>query len=256
MSYLKMCRTSVFGGSEKRKMASYRSRRDAKSKRADANVVETDLMLHPELLSRDFIKLLLHERKIRTDDDDDEEDPDQLTDLYIRHVIPLPQRELPNTRWGKRMENTKVRQRSSSGPRSSADGNRKRPLIEFDGSSTRTGGVKLKKDHDHPTPPLTDRLKPPPSAIDLTNPIRKLSGSSTNCSPSPSLASSTQAPAPPSGASPKSPTGNGNLSISSGTSGSVSSKLKREAPGPTEAPGSPELKSPEMKKKIQHVTWP
>lgn len=29
---------------------------------------------------------------------------DNLTDLYVQHAIPLPQRELPKNRWGKMME--------------------------------------------------------------------------------------------------------------------------------------------------------
>lgn len=32
-------------------------------------------------------------------------DKDGLTDLYIQHAIPLPQRDLPKSRWGKMMEN-------------------------------------------------------------------------------------------------------------------------------------------------------
>ncbi|XP_066542726.1 ashwin isoform X3 [Hoplias malabaricus] len=212
---------------------------------SDGEASEPDLLLHPELLSEHFIKLILQE-KINTEDD---EDRDRLTELYIQHVIPLPQRELPNSRWGKRMEKTKARQVSNSAQSSSADSGRKRPLIVFDGSST--GSVKLKRADEAPA--VTDRLKPPPSSINLSNPIRKLSGSSTNCSPSSSTVSSTQAPASVSG-STRSPTGNGHHS-SSGQSSNTCMKLKRAAP--TEMPKSPqELKSPEVKKKIQHVTWP
>lgn len=29
---------------------------------------------------------------------------DNLTDLYVQHAIPLPQRDLPKNRWGKMME--------------------------------------------------------------------------------------------------------------------------------------------------------
>lgn len=29
---------------------------------------------------------------------------DSLTDLYVQHAIPLPQRDLPKNRWGKVME--------------------------------------------------------------------------------------------------------------------------------------------------------
>ncbi|XP_072542181.1 ashwin [Salminus brasiliensis] len=232
-------------------MAAYSGGRDGgQTRKSDGNVAETDLLLHPELLSGDFIKLVLHERKICTED---KEDRDQLTDLYIQHVIPLPQRELPNSRWGKRMEKTKARQSSVSVHSSGTEGGRKRPLIVFDGNSTSTGSVKLKKADDSTSSAVTDRLKPPPSSINLTNPIRKLSGSSTNCSQSSSTVSSTQAPVSASGTT-KSPTGNGNLS-SSGDSSNMSTKLKRGPPSDG-VPGSPELKSPEVKKKIQHVTWP
>lgn len=39
-------------------------------------------------------------------------DKDGLTDLYIQHAIPLPQRDLPKSRWGKMME--KKRQKNVS----------------------------------------------------------------------------------------------------------------------------------------------
>lgn len=32
------------------------------------------------------------------------ESRDRLTELYLRHVIPLPQRTLPDNRWGQRMK--------------------------------------------------------------------------------------------------------------------------------------------------------
>ncbi|XP_017560158.1 ashwin isoform X1 [Pygocentrus nattereri] len=237
-------------------MAAYGGGGDGKMKKSDGNVSETDLLLHPELLSSEFIKLVLHERKINTEDN---QDHDRLTELYIQHVIPLPQRELPSNRWGKRMEKTKARQGSNRAQSSSTDSGRKRPLIVFDGSSASTGSVKLKKADDLLASLVTDRLKPPPSSINLSNPIRKLSGSSTNCSPSSSAPSSTQAPASTS-VSTRSLTGNGSLSSSSlsssGHSSSTSTKLKRGAPSDG-VPGNPqELKSPEVKKKIQHVTWP
>ncbi|XP_036453109.1 ashwin isoform X2 [Colossoma macropomum] len=236
-------------------MAAYGGGGDGMMRKSDGNVSETDLLLHPELLSAEFIKLVLHERKINTEDN---QDRDRLTALYIQHVIPLPQRELPSNRWGKRMEKTKARQGSNSAQSSSTDNGRKRPLIVFDGNSTSTSSVKLKKADDLPASAVTDRLKPPPSSINLSNPIRKLSGSSTNCSPSSSATSSTRAPASTS-LSTRSPTGNGSLSSSSlsssGHSSSTNTKLKRGAPSDG-VPGSPELKSPEVKKKIQHVTWP
>ncbi|KAF4087229.1 hypothetical protein AMELA_G00093190 [Ameiurus melas] len=223
-------------------MASCSNRRDGKMRNDDGDVSEADLLLHPELLSRDFLKLVLHEKKIKTEDS---EDPDHLTELYIQHVIPLPQRELPNNRWGKRVEKTNPRKSSTAAHSSSGDSGRKRPLIVFDGSSTKTGSIKLKRVDDLPP---TDRLKSPPSSIDISNPIRKLSGSSTNSSSSRASAGSAM-----------SPTGNGSLNSSSAPSSlqseCMSTKLKRGATS-SGVPESPELKSPEVKKKIQHVTWP
>ncbi|KAK2850175.1 hypothetical protein Q7C36_008958 [Tachysurus vachellii] len=223
-------------------MANCSNRGDERMRDSAGNVSGTDLLLHPELLSRDFLKLVLHEKKIKTDDS---EDPDHLTEIYIQHVIPLPQRELPNNRWGKRMEKTHPRLRLTSAHSSSNDSGRKRPLIVFDGSSTNTGSIKLKKADDVL---VTDPLKSPPSNINLSNPIRKLSGSSTNSSSSRASTGSA-----------RSPTGNGSLNSSSAPnpvqSNCLSTKLKRAASS-SGVPESPELKSPEMKKKIQHVTWP
>ncbi|KAG7331269.1 hypothetical protein KOW79_005238 [Hemibagrus wyckioides] len=222
-------------------MASCSKRGDVRMRNSDGDVSGTDLLLHPELLSRDFLKLVLHEKKIKTDES---EDPDHLTELYIQHVIPLPQRELPNNRWGKRVEKTNPRQSSTTAHSSSTDSGRKRPLIVFDGSSTNTGSIKLKRAEDVP---VTDRLKSPPSSISLNNPIRKLPGSSPNSSSSRASAGSA-----------RSPTGNGSLISSSASpvqSNCMSTKLKRGASS-SGVPKSPELKSPEVKKKIQHVTWP
>lgn len=49
----------------------------------------------------------LNQKRVSTRDC---ESRDQLTELYLRHVIPLPQRSLPNTRWGKKMEKSRGRQ--------------------------------------------------------------------------------------------------------------------------------------------------
>lgn len=35
---------------------------------------------------------------------------DNLTDLYVQHAIPLPQRDLPKNRWGKMMEKKREQQ--------------------------------------------------------------------------------------------------------------------------------------------------
>ncbi|XP_076016604.1 ashwin [Genypterus blacodes] len=175
--------------------------------------VDVDVLLHPELLSREFLRLLLSERKIGSAAC---ESRDGLTELYLRHVVPLPQRTLPNNRWGRKVERSGGRQSSHS---SSNDQMRKRPLIVFDGSSSHSGSLKLKKAEG--TTGTIDRLKPPPAAS-LSNPIRKLSGSSSSSSPS----------------------------LQTSASDGDAANLKRQANN------SGVLKSPEMKKKIQHVTWP
>uniref|UniRef100_A0A3Q3MWG0 Ashwin n=1 Tax=Mastacembelus armatus TaxID=205130 RepID=A0A3Q3MWG0_9TELE len=167
---------------------------------------DVDLLLHPELLSQEFMQLVLQEvshcleRNLR----------DRLTELYLRHIIPLPQRTLPNSRWGRRVD--KIRGRPAPAAHrpdsSSNDHNRKRPLVVFDGSSSQSGPLKVKKPEGSTVSTgITDRLKPPPAA-NLSNPIRKLSGSTSSSSSS--IHRSTDA-----------------------------TNLKRE-----------------VKKKIQHVTWP
>ncbi|CAJ1079647.1 ashwin [Xyrichtys novacula] len=183
-----------------------------------------DVLLHPELLSLEFMQLILHEKNVNTRSC---ESRDRLTELYLRHVIPLPQRSLPDSRWGRRVQKTRARQTPAAGPRSDSDNhNRKRPLIVFDGSSSNSGPLKVKKPEGTSlSPGITDRLKPPPTA-NLSNPIRKLSG---NTSSSSSLSSS---------------------SSSSVNHSTDTANMKREA----NSPGS--MKSPELKKKIQHVTWP
>ncbi|KAM6978780.1 ashwin [Tautogolabrus adspersus] len=177
---------------------------------------DVDLLLHPELLSRDFMHLILSEKHVSIRSC---ESRDHLTELYLRHVIPLPQRTLPNSRWGKRMEKTRERQTPAGHRSDSNDHNRKRPVIVFDGSSSNSGPLKVKKpEGTSVSTGITDRLKPPPAA-NLYNPIRKLSGNTSS--------SSSSIHHSPDAAS-----------------------LKREA----NSSGS--MNSPESKKKIQHVTWP
>ncbi|CAN9497537.1 unnamed protein product [Ophioblennius macclurei] len=177
-----------------------------------------DVLLHPELLSHEFMKLLLTEKKVNTGGCGSRE---RLTELYVRHVMPLPQRTLPDSRWGRSMEKKRAGRRTDS---SAVDHSRKRPLIVFDGSSSssRSAPPKVKKPEGSAfSAGISDRLKPPPAA-NLSNPIRKLTGAT---------------PPPTSSLSP-------HQSIKDGVN------LKRDADA------SEELKSPEAKKKIQHVTWP
>uniref|UniRef100_A0A671XQA8 Ashwin n=1 Tax=Sparus aurata TaxID=8175 RepID=A0A671XQA8_SPAAU len=195
-----------------------------------------DLLLHPELLSQDFMQLLLSEKRVSTRDC---ESRDQLTELYLRHVIPLPQRSLPNTRWGKKMEKSRGRQTpvGSSSSRlhlSSNDHHRKRPLIVFDGSSSHSGPIKVKKPEGTTmSTGITDRLKPPPVA-NLSNPIRKLTANT----------SSTSSPIHRSNDTDTNLKRGANSSV--GTLSYVNSVIHKFT----------SVTSPDVKKKIQHVTWP
>ncbi|KAM8856001.1 ashwin [Spinachia spinachia] len=186
--------------------------RDGKGARSSA----VDLLLHPELLSRDFLRLILREKHVSTGAC---ESRDRLTELYLRHVMPLPQRTLPDSRWGKRVEATRgERAAAGQGSHSSRnDHNRKRPPIVFDGSSSHSGPLKVKKTEATTlSTGTTDRLKPPPAA-NLPKRAGELSG---------------------------------NASSSSIRCSTDTANLQREA----NASGA--MTSPEVKKKIQHVTWP
>ncbi|XP_033865380.3 ashwin-like isoform X1 [Acipenser ruthenus] len=230
----------------------------------EKNKHNRDLLLHPELLSRDFILLTLLEKKIPVDNEK-YADKDRLTDLYLQHIIPLPQRDLPNSRWGKRMEKKRASQSAANAQRlsSGADGSRKRPIL-FDGSSTSTS-IKLKKIEAG----ATDRLKPPPSG-NLANTIRRLSNTSTNCSSDGSLSSASNnsikhlpemvVKQDRATTSYQNPNGNVKSTPASvteaSTGGTASMKLKRAAPKGGDPEVAGEFKSSETKKKIQHVTWP
>ncbi|NXN21936.1 ASHWN protein, partial [Nycticryphes semicollaris] len=129
-----------------------------------------ELLLHPELLSEEFLLLTLEQKNIVVEKDV-KMDKDGLTDLYIQHAIPLPQRDLPKSRWGKMMEKKRQQNESKSDNKSvtMVEGLRKRPLIVFDGNSTSTS-IKVKKMENG----AADRLKPPPAGS-TTNTVRRLS---------------------------------------------------------------------------------
>ncbi|XP_006872499.1 PREDICTED: ashwin isoform X2 [Chrysochloris asiatica] len=179
---------------------------------------DSDLLLHPELLSQEFLLLTLEQKNINVENNI-KENKDDLTDLYVQYAIPLPQRDLPKNRWGKMMEKKREQHDIKHQTKSTAivEGFRKRPLIVFDGSSTSTS-IKVKKTEngDH------DRLKPPSQNHDLTH---------------------GKSPLDPAKSPPLSPVG------------TTPVKLKRAAPK-DEAEAVNNLKPPEAKRKIQHVTWP
>ncbi|XP_058390357.1 ashwin isoform X2 [Diceros bicornis minor] len=118
---------------------------------------DSELLLHPELLSQEFLLLTLEQKSIAVENDV-RMNKDSLADLYVQHAIPLPQRDLPKNRWGKMMEKKREQHEiKNETKRSGAVGGlRKRPLIVFDGSSTSTS-IKVKKTEDG----HNDRLEPP-----------------------------------------------------------------------------------------------
>ncbi|XP_074847364.1 ashwin isoform X2 [Carettochelys insculpta] len=132
--------------------------------------VDSDLLLHPELLSQEFLRLTLEQKNILVENNA-KIDKDGLTNLYVQHAIPLPQRNLPKSRWGKMMEKKRELHETKNESKSvtTTEGLRKRPLIVFDGSSTSTS-IKVKKTENG----AADRLKPPPAGITAST-FRKLS---------------------------------------------------------------------------------
>ncbi|XP_070607177.1 ashwin isoform X2 [Erythrolamprus reginae] len=175
---------------------------------------------------------------------------DGLTDLYIQHVIPLPQRDLPKTRWGKLIEKQRGQQVLKHGTQSimAMESLRKRPLIVFDGSSTSTS-IKVRKTENGAadglkalSPGSTCKRLPFPSnstscisastfSLDVKGESRNNEGKQNNIvvNTSPGKKSSTLEP----------------------LTGTTVVKFKRTAPKELDS-----LKPPESKRKIQHIIWP
>lgn len=217
---------------------------------------DSELLLHPELLSQEFLLLTLEQKNIAVENDV-RISKDELTDLYVQHAIPLPQRDLPKNRWGRMMEKkreqheTKIETKRTG----AVDGLRKRPLIVFDGSSTSTS-IKVKKTENGDN----DRLKPPPQAGCVGNAFQKFADSSS------SLILSSNLPVNNKMEHDHESKQNHDLTHRKSPSGPVKSpplspvgttpvRLKRVAPK-EEAEVANNMKPPEAKRKIQHVTWP
>ncbi|XP_067889918.1 ashwin isoform X2 [Heterodontus francisci] len=221
---------------------------------------DSHLMLHPELLSGDFLLQLLQQRKIATANLHDAE-KDQIVEVYIQHVIPLPQRKLPKNRWGRMMAEKRGQQSmcATQNKRLTAEGSRKRPLIVFDGSSTSTK-IKLKKTENG----MADQVNQLPPGIIGTSPTNKLDvqPSGTNIlTDNNAVKSPIQGAVPSNGMAPMKHGGNMPLKtsplpypISPGGTNPIKLKRALAKDGEGDAPG--ELRSTEPKKKIQHVTWP
>lgn len=222
---------------------------------------DAELLLHPELLSQEFLLLTLEQKNIAVENDV-RVNKDNLTDLYVQHAIPLPQRDLPKNRWGKMMEKKREHHEVKNDTKrgSAVDGLRKRPLIVFDGSSTSTS-IKVKKTENG----ADDRLKPPPAQTgSASDSLRKSPNSSSRISPLVLYSSlpmnnkmehnnndtkqnhdltHRKSPSGPVKSPPLSPVG------------TTPVKLKRAAPK-EETETINHVKPPEAKRKIQHVTWP
>nr|XP_048286152.1 ashwin [Myodes glareolus] len=221
---------------------------------------DAELLLHPELLSQEFLLLTLEQKNIAVENDV-RVNKDNLTDLYVQHAIPLPQRELPKNRWGKMMEKKREQHEVKIETKRSGavDGLRKRPLIVFDGSSTSTS-IKVKKTENG----ADERLKPPAQTGSTRDALQKLSNSSSRVSP---LVLFSNLPMNNKTEHSNNDTKqNHDLTHRKSPSGPVKSpplspvgttpiKLKRAAPK-EETETTNALKPPETKRKIQHVTWP
>uniref|UniRef100_A0A5F8GHN4 Ashwin n=1 Tax=Monodelphis domestica TaxID=13616 RepID=A0A5F8GHN4_MONDO len=104
----------------------------------------SEMLLHPELLSQDFLLLTLEQKNIVVEEEI-KINKDDLTDFCVQHAIPLPQRELPKSRWGKMMEKKRGQNELKNEHKRdmSVESLRKRPLVTENGTN--------------------DLLKPPPS---------------------------------------------------------------------------------------------
>nr|XP_006215498.1 ashwin isoform X5 [Vicugna pacos] len=228
---------------------------------AGRGCADSELLLHPELLSQEFLLLTLEQKNIAVENDV-RVNKDSLTDLYVQHAIPLPRRDLPKNRWGKMMEKKREQHEIKNETKRSGtvDGLRKRALVVLEGSST-SASIKVRRTEDADS----GRPRPPPPARAPSSAFRKLSDSSASVSPlilSSNLPTNNKmehsnndtkqnhdlthrkSPPGPVKSPPLSPVG------------TTPVKLKRAAAPREDAEAANNLKPPEAKRKIQHVTWP
>ncbi|XP_075056283.1 ashwin isoform X2 [Mixophyes fleayi] len=179
-------------------------------------------------------------------------DKEKLTEIFVQHAMPLPQRALPKSRWGKMME-SKRGEKKCEEPQKNAESGRKRPLIVFDGSSTSTS-IKVKKTENGETalqihPPCTEKNHSAPvgSGAAPTSPVSRLSHPPANRETRVvSIGNHGHMTSGP----------GSNMATPNVTQLPISAvKIKRAAPK-EDSDVMNDLKPTEAKKKIQHVTWP
>ncbi|KAH0624586.1 hypothetical protein JD844_032218 [Phrynosoma platyrhinos] len=230
-------------------------RKESSSSSNTSARVDSDLLLHPELLSQEFLLLTLEQKNIPVEDEV-KVSKDSLTNLYVQHVIPLPQRELPKTRWGKQMEKKREQEVLKHGMKSitTVENLRKRPLIVFDGSSTSTS-IKVRKTENG----AIDGLKFAAGSTSTT--CRRLSVPSNSSACMSASSHSSDFKVESNEAKQNNSRINNSMTLgqksppSMPTTGTAVVKLKRAAPK-EESDAPNDLKPTESKKKIQPVTWP
>ncbi|XP_018418770.1 PREDICTED: ashwin [Nanorana parkeri] len=212
---------------------------------------DCDLFLHPELLSRDFLLLSLGQKNIVVEDSVN--DKEKLTEIFVQHAMPLPQRVLPKSRWGKMMEGKReVKKHTQPQQSCIAESGRKRPLIVFDGSSTNTS-IKVKRKENGET---AQRLHPlhTEKANNTIRTGQPTSPVSNPCSPPAKVVNSDNNGQQDSG--PGSNASTGKVKTQTSPSASASAvKIKRAAPK-EDSDVTSDVKPSEAKKRIMHVTWP
>ncbi|XP_072269628.1 ashwin [Pyxicephalus adspersus] len=209
---------------------------------------DCDLLLHPELLSGDFLLLSLGQKNIVVEQTVN--DKEKLTEIFVQHAMPLPQRVLPKSRWGKMMESKRAENKTEPQKSCSVESGRKRPLIVFDGSSTNTS-IKLKRKENGDTaqnlhPAHTEKASSTIQTGQPTSPVSNL------CSASAKVVNNNNNGHQAS--SPGTPLSTGKVKTLTPSSASAV-KIKRNAPK-EDSDMTGDMKPTEAKKKITHVTWP
>ncbi|KAG9463560.1 ashwin [Eleutherodactylus coqui] len=213
---------------------------------------DCDFLLHPELLSRDFLLLSLEQKNIVVKDAVN--DKEQLTEIFVQHAMPLPQRQLPKSRWGKLMESRRGVRNLGELHNKCAENIRKRPLIVFDGASTSTS-IKVKKTENGDAAQRLHQSCTEKSSILVKSgavPTSPVSHHNSSIACKETKLSTGNHEYLTTG--PGSYTATVKVNAQSPISGSII-KIKRAAPK-EDSDVTNDGKPTEAKKKIQHVTWP